>query len=168
MKCTNCGQELNPGQKFCPNCGQSVQPQVKKTVKSEPPKSASTVKDEWDRAAKSTWDKIKEKPSLQWIIGLFAFIVIVGVVIFMFKPEQLNGSYSHSTNLIVTNVKEKVMFKGNKFTDNQGDEGTYKIDGDQLKLDGKINGKKTKAVATLSKDRKSFDLSGEKFTKDDE
>ncbi|WP_054750658.1 hypothetical protein [Lacticaseibacillus thailandensis] len=97
--------------------------------------------------------KKRIKPS--WLIGIavVAVVVIVGVVMVM--PKHLSGSYSAKVQILWSTSTDTLEFKGNKVHEKgTHNNGTYKIKGN--KLDMTLDG--DHKTATLSKDKKSFDL----------
>ncbi|REC32951.1 hypothetical protein CF160_11145 [Enterococcus pseudoavium] len=99
------------------------------------------------------------------VLGLLTTVCLVSLA---GCGNKLNGTYSGKINLLITKVKVNYVFKDDKVTveDEDGnvqDKGTYKVDGTDLSI--KLND--SSDLATLSKDKKSFEIDGVKFTKND-
>ncbi|GAB6091847.1 hypothetical protein [Furfurilactobacillus curtus] len=154
-----------------------------KNDKSKSNGALNNFKQQADQLADMVSQKTGRKITSRWLVGVVAAIVVVIFVIVLALPKHLSGTYEYSEKGIFdVKTTESWTFSGGKFSEKFVDEGpnpnygmsgkkglhktstetshiagTYKIDKDKLTIEsnaGKV------AVARLSKDKKSFVLTG--------
>lgn len=120
--CPKCGTERTDGQKFCPNCGYSYEnPQPEK----QPSKVKETFKKIWK------WVKLHLKIVIPVVVAL-VLVIVLSCTIPACIANKTNGTYYKLSYSGELDKKTYFILKSGSWTDEDGETGTYKKNGDKI------------------------------------
>lgn len=184
--CPNCGNKLAADTKFCEHCGHKVDEDVKQVSENAIDKLKTQSKNGVEKVAKVASEKTGRNIKPSYVIGLIVVLVVLIGGFFVLRPKPLEGPYTAKVSNFGEVEYVTINFEGNnkiklhaatgvekngKFKEEakSNAEGTYKVDGDKLKIHDSylVNGKRVKEdiKGTISKDKDSFKISKLTFKK---